>query len=63
MFSNLEAGSFYTTEEQLYELYGKCGDIKRIVLGLDKFKNYVTRAYITRSRTRTASTSSSMSGT
>ena len=30
--------SFYTTEEQLYELFGKCGDVKRIVMGLDKFK-------------------------
>ena len=30
--------SFYTTENQLYELFGKCGDIKRIVMGLDKFK-------------------------
>lgn len=23
---------------QLYELFGKCGDVKRIVMGLDKFK-------------------------
>ena len=30
--------SFYTTEEQLYELFSKCGDIKRIVMGLDKYK-------------------------
>ena len=30
--------SFYTTEEQLYELFGKAGDVKRIVMGLDKFK-------------------------
>ena len=30
--------SFYTTEEQLYELFSKCGDVKRIVMGLDKFK-------------------------
>ena len=30
--------SFYTTEEQLYELFGKCGDVKKIVMGLDKFK-------------------------
>ena len=30
--------SFYTTEEQLYELFGKCGDVKRIIMGLDKFK-------------------------
>ena len=30
--------SFFTTEEQLYELFGKCGDVKRIVMGLDKFK-------------------------
>jgi len=30
--------SFYTTEEQLYELFSKCGDLKRIIMGLDKFK-------------------------
>ena len=30
--------SFYTTEEQVYELFGRCGDVKRIVMGLDKFK-------------------------
>ena len=30
--------SFFTTEEQLYELFGKCGDVKRIIMGLDKFK-------------------------
>lgn len=30
--------SFYTTEEQIHELFGRCGDVKRIVMGLDKFK-------------------------
>ncbi|KAE8751190.1 hypothetical protein FOCC_FOCC002018 [Frankliniella occidentalis] len=30
--------SFYTTEEQIYELFSKCGDVKRIVMGLDKYK-------------------------
>lgn len=30
--------SFYTTEEQIYELFTKCGDVKRIVMGLDKYK-------------------------
>lgn len=30
--------SFYTTEEQIYELFSKCGDIRRIVMGLDKYK-------------------------
>lgn len=30
--------SFYTTEEQIYELFTKCGDIRRIVMGLDKYK-------------------------
>ncbi|XP_061454611.1 nuclear cap-binding protein subunit 2-like [Rhineura floridana] len=30
--------SFYTTEEQIYELFSKCGDVKRIVMGLDKVK-------------------------
>ena len=28
--------SFYTTEEQLYELFGRCGELKRIVMGLDR---------------------------
>ena len=30
--------SFYTTEEQITELFAKCGDIKRVVMGLDKVK-------------------------
>lgn len=30
--------SFYTTEEQVHELFAKCGDVKRIVIGLDKVK-------------------------
>ncbi|RXM99662.1 Nuclear cap-binding protein subunit 2 [Acipenser ruthenus] len=38
--------SFYTTEEQVYELFSKSGDVKRIVMGLDKVKKtaYYTRA-------------------
>jgi len=31
--------SFYTTEEQIYELFGMCGEVKRVVMGLDKFKS------------------------
>uniref|UniRef100_A0A8C4NCW7 Nuclear cap-binding protein subunit 2 n=1 Tax=Eptatretus burgeri TaxID=7764 RepID=A0A8C4NCW7_EPTBU len=30
--------SFYTTEEQINELFSKCGDIKKTVMGLDKVK-------------------------
>ena len=30
--------SFYTTEEQIHELFSRCGDIKRIIMGLDKVK-------------------------
>ncbi|XP_060114969.1 nuclear cap-binding protein subunit 2-like [Heteronotia binoei] len=30
--------SFYTTEEQIHELFSKCGDVKRIVMGLDRVK-------------------------
>uniref|UniRef100_A0A8C5XSW4 Nuclear cap-binding protein subunit 2 n=1 Tax=Microcebus murinus TaxID=30608 RepID=A0A8C5XSW4_MICMU len=30
--------SFYTTEEQIYELFSKSGDIKKIIFGLDKMK-------------------------
>ncbi|KAG5437852.1 hypothetical protein PCANB_000567 [Pneumocystis canis] len=33
--------SFYTTEEQIYELFSKCGEIKRVIMGLDRFnKSY-----------------------
>ena len=28
--------AFHTTEEQLHELFGKCGDVRRIIMGLDK---------------------------
>lgn len=30
--------AFFTTEEQIHELFSKCGDIKRIIMGLDKYK-------------------------
>ncbi|XP_030838244.1 nuclear cap-binding protein subunit 2 [Strongylocentrotus purpuratus] len=30
--------SFFTTEEQIYEVFSKCGSIKRVVMGLDKIK-------------------------
>ncbi|KAJ3599848.1 hypothetical protein NHX12_033802 [Muraenolepis orangiensis] len=30
--------SFYTTEEQVYEIFSKGGDLKRIIIGLDKVK-------------------------
>ena len=30
--------SFYTTEEQIYELFSKCGEVKRIIMGLDRLK-------------------------
>ncbi|KAL2911751.1 Histone acetyltransferase [Polyrhizophydium stewartii] len=30
--------SFFTTEEQIYELFSKCGEIKRIIMGLDRIK-------------------------
>lgn len=29
--------SFYTTEEQIHELFSKCGSIKRLVMGLDRY--------------------------
>jgi nuclear cap-binding protein subunit 2 len=41
--------SFYTTEEQIFELFSKCanpedgGGIKRIIMGLDKNTRYVPR--------------------
>ncbi|KAJ3276877.1 nuclear cap binding complex subunit [Terramyces sp. JEL0728] len=30
--------SFYSTEEQIYELFSKTGEIKRIIMGLDRHK-------------------------
>jgi nuclear cap-binding protein subunit 2 len=30
--------SFYTTEEQIHELFGRGGDVKRIIMGLDRNK-------------------------
>ena len=30
--------SFFTTEEQLHEVFSKCGEIKRIIMGLDRMK-------------------------
>ncbi|KAG6033648.1 Nuclear cap-binding protein subunit 2, partial [Claviceps citrina] len=30
--------SFYTTEEQVHELFSKCGEIKRLIMGLDRFQ-------------------------
>ncbi|XP_048370119.1 nuclear cap-binding protein subunit 2 [Sphaerodactylus townsendi] len=45
--------SFHTTEEQIHELFSKCGDVKRIIMGLDNVKktpcgfcfvDYYTRA-------------------
>ncbi|CAG0913735.1 unnamed protein product [Notodromas monacha] len=30
--------SFYTTEEQIHELFSKAGEVKRIVMGLDRFR-------------------------
>lgn len=30
--------SFYTTEEQIHALFGMCGDVKKVIMGLDKAK-------------------------
>ena len=30
--------SFYTTKEQIYDLFSRCGDIKNVYMGLDKIK-------------------------
>ncbi|XP_037946145.1 nuclear cap-binding protein subunit 2 [Teleopsis dalmanni] len=30
--------SFFTTEEQIHELFSRCGEVRRIVMGLDKYK-------------------------
>ncbi|GMM33058.1 nuclear cap-binding protein subunit [Saccharomycopsis crataegensis] len=29
--------SIYTTEEQIHELFKKCGEIERVIMGLDRF--------------------------
>jgi len=30
--------SFYSSEEQLYSLFGRCGPVKRVIVGLDRHK-------------------------
>lgn len=30
--------SYYTTEEQVHELFGRAGDVKRIIMGVDRFR-------------------------
>ncbi|MFH4978748.1 hypothetical protein AB6A40_005457 [Gnathostoma spinigerum] len=30
--------SYFTTEEQVYELFSRAGDIRRIIMGIDRFK-------------------------
>eukprot|EP00871_Galdieria_phlegrea_P005048 jgi/Galph1/5544/GphlegSOOS_G4167.1 len=30
--------SFYTSEEQIWELFSLCGEVKRIIMGLDRFQ-------------------------
>jgi len=40
--------SFYTTEEQIYDMFSKCanpedgGGVKRIIMGLDRHTRYAT---------------------
>ncbi|CAD6196000.1 unnamed protein product [Caenorhabditis auriculariae] len=30
--------SYYTKEDQVYELFGRAGDVRRVIMGLDRFK-------------------------
>ncbi|XP_046853198.1 nuclear cap-binding protein subunit 2-like [Xenia sp. Carnegie-2017] len=30
--------AFYTTEEQIYELFSKAGEVKQVIMGLDRIK-------------------------
>uniref|UniRef100_A0A7S4RVT2 RRM domain-containing protein n=1 Tax=Alexandrium monilatum TaxID=311494 RepID=A0A7S4RVT2_9DINO len=30
--------SFFTTEEQIHELFSRCGEVKRVVMGLNRYK-------------------------
>lgn len=38
--------AFFTTEEQIYELFSRCGDIRRVVMGLDKYKKVLGLIYL-----------------
>jgi nuclear cap-binding protein subunit 2 len=30
--------SYYTTEEQVYELFSRAGDVRRVIMGIDRFQ-------------------------
>ena len=30
--------SYFTTEEQVYELFSRVGDIRRVIMGIDRYK-------------------------
>lgn len=30
--------SYYTSEEQIYELFCRAGDVRRVVMGIDRFR-------------------------
>jgi nuclear cap-binding protein subunit 2 len=30
--------TFFTSEEQIYEAFSKCGEIKKVIMGLDKLR-------------------------
>lgn len=35
-FEAIRTNRFFTTEEQIYELFSRVGEIKRIIMGLDR---------------------------
>lgn len=30
--------SYFTTEEQVYELFSRAGDVRRVIMGIDRFQ-------------------------
>lgn len=38
--------SFFTTEEQIHELFSRAGDVKRIIMGLDKVNKTPCKVFI-----------------
>lgn len=30
--------SYFTTEEQVYELFRRAGDLRRVIMGIDRYK-------------------------
>lgn len=44
--------AMHTREDQLYELFGKCGEIKRLVPRVDNYRNPIGECFVELSRQR-----------